>query len=155
MIIREKDIMNNQKEKLAVSEIIGVVILLAIAVSLFVMVQLIVLSYPFEPAAPSVNIVGSISEGNILLEHHGGESLSLETRIIFVINETTDYEIIAGENDYLVISDNDNYWEIGEIISYSPSEDIAGKKVSATVIDVKTNSIVMYGILQEEAAKYS
>jgi hypothetical protein len=89
------------------------------------------------------------------LEHHGGDSLSLDTKIIFIINDTTDYEIIAGEDDYLIISDDDNYWEIGEIISYGPLEDIAGKKVSATVVDVKTNSIVMYGILQEEAADYS
>jgi len=147
--------MKNKREKFAVSEIIGVVILLAMAVSLFVMVQLIVFSYPFEPAAPSVNIVGSISKGNILLVHHGGESLSLKTRIIFVINDTADYEIITGEDDYLIISDDDNYWEIGEIISYTPSEAIAGKKVSATVVDVKTNSVVMYGILQEEAAEYS
>ena len=147
--------MKNNRGKLAVSEIIGVVLLLAMAVSLFVMVQVIVLSYPFEPTAPSVNIVGSISEGNILLEHHGGDSLSLKTRIIFAINDTTDYEIITGEDDYLIISDGDNYWEIGEILSYTPSDDIAGKKVSATVVDVQTNSIVMYGILQEEAADFS
>jgi hypothetical protein len=145
----------NMREKLAVSEIIGIVLLLAMAVSLFVMVQLIVFSYPFEPAAPSVNIVGSISNGNILLEHHGGESLSLKTRIIFVINDTTEYGITTGEDDYLIISDNDSYWEIGEIVSYTPSEDIAGKKVSATVVDVKTNSVVMYGILQEETADNS
>ena len=147
--------MKNKRDKLAVSEIIGVVLLLAISVSLFVMVQLIVFSYPFEPAAPSVNIVGSISEGNILLEHHGGDSLSLKTRIIFVINDTNDYEIITGEDDYLILSDDDNYWEIGEIISYKPSEAIAGKKVSATVVDVETNSVVMYGILQEEPVEYS
>ena len=147
--------MKNKRGKSAVSEIIGIVLLLAMAVSLFVMVQLIVFAYPFESAAPSVNIVGSISNGNILLEHHGGDSLSLNTKIIFFINDTTDYEIIAGEDDYLMISDDDNYWEIGEIISYAPSEDITGKKVSATVVDVKTNTIVMYGILQEEAADYS
>jgi hypothetical protein len=147
--------MKKKREKLAVSEIIGIVVLLAMAVSLFVTVQLIVLSYPFEPAAPSVNIVGSINNGNIILEHHGGDSLSLSTRIIFVINDTNDYEIITGEDDYLIISDDDNYWEIGEIISYTPSEEIVGKKVSATVVDVQTNSIVMHGILQEEAAKYS
>lgn len=138
--------MKNKRGKLAVSEIIGIVLLLAMSVSLFVMVQLIVFAYPFESSAPSVNIVGSINKGNILLEHHGGDSLSLNTKIIFVINDTTDYEIITGEDDYLIISDDDNYWEIGEIISYSPSEDIEGKKVSATVVDVKTNTIVMWNI---------
>ena len=139
--------MKNKRKNLALSEIMGVVLLLGIAVSLFVLVQLLVYSYPFEPGAPSVNIVGSISGGNILLEHHGGESLSLDTRIIITIDDIPEPEIIVSGN--LISSDGDASWEIGEIVSYDPSPvDITNKQVIATVVDVKTDSIVMRGILQ-------
>jgi hypothetical protein len=139
--------MKNKREKLALSEIMGVVLLLGIAVSLFVLVQITIYSYPFEPAAPSVNIVGSISNGNILLEHHGGESLSLDTRIIITIDDVQEPEITVSGN--LISSDGDAAWEIGEIVSYDPSPvNITNKQVIATVVDVKTDSIVMRGILQ-------
>jgi hypothetical protein len=139
--------MKNKREKLALSEIMGVVLLLGIAVSLFVLVQITIYSYPFEPATPSVNIVGSISDGNILLEHHGGESLSLDTRIIITIDDVQEPEFTVSGN--LISSDGDASWEIGEIVSYDPSPvDITNRQVIATVVDVKTDSIVMRGILQ-------
>jgi len=135
-------IKNNRQ---SVSEVIGTIILLGISISLFSIVQFTVFSYPFEPSTPSVNIVGSIDQGNILLEHYGGESLSLNTKILFEIDNSQQPEIIVENN--LVNSDNDNQWEIGEILSYTPSIDISGKIVRATVIDVKTNSVVMMSVI--------
>ena len=104
--------MKNIREKLAVSEIVGVVILLGISVSLFVVVQVMVFSYPFEPATPSVNIVGSISGGNILLEHHGGESISLDAEIRIIIDGEPKPPFIARDNLSLSTSNGDDFWNL-------------------------------------------
>jgi hypothetical protein len=146
--------MKNKRVKLAVSEIIGVVLLLGIAVSLFVVVQLIVLSYPFEPSPPSLSLIGSISEqGNITIEHHGGESISLDAKIrIFIDGVEPMDPFIAQNNLSLGTSNGDDFWNIGEIVIISDfKEDLTDatiERVEAYVIDNETNSIIMSGILR-------
>ena len=140
--------MKNKRSNHAVSEIVSVALLLLMTISLFAIVQVVVLSYPFEPSPPSLNLVGSLDQGNILIEHHGGESISLDAKIIFTIGDGKKVTVIA--KDYLVssTSDDDGYWEIGEIISYDPKLDLIGVRVEATVVAKEANSIVMTGIIQ-------
>ena len=140
--------MKNKRVNHAVSEVISVALLLTMAISLFTGVQLIVFSYPFEPSPPSLDLVGSIDQDNILIEHHGGERISLEAQIRIIIGNTNQISIIA--KDYLDSnsSDDDGYWEIGEIISYDPKLDLIGVRVEATVVAKEANSIVMTGIIQ-------
>ena len=137
-----KYIKNNQ----AVSEIIGIAILLGISVSLFGLVQTIVLNYPFEPSPPTVYLVGHIENDNIIIEHQGGESISLDSKILISIDGEQSSDTASDLID-IDTSDNDDLWDIGEFISY-PISDYANKYVKATVIDTETNSIVMIGILQ-------
>ena len=148
LTLNRYDTMKIIRKNEAVSEIIGVAILLGISISLFAIVQSIVLNYPFEPSPPSVNLVGSIEGNNILIEHHGGESISLESKILLRIGSQSQITILAS--DYLdsTTADNDDMWEIGEILSYPLSVDIANKYIEATVVDVGTNSIVMTGVIQ-------
>lgn len=140
--------MKNKRVNHAVSEIVSVSLLLGISISLFSGVQLIVFSYPYEPSPPSLDLVGSIDQENILIEHHGGESISLEAQIRIVIGSTNHISIIA--KDYLDSnsSDDDDYWEIGEIISYNSKINLTGIRVETTVVDKETNSIVMTGVIQ-------
>lgn len=147
--------MKKNRSNLAVSEIVGIALLLGMSIFLFSIVQTIVFSYPFEPAPPSINLVSSINQGNILIEHHGGESISLDAKVmVFVENVEIDSFKIA---DYLdaVTSDNDDLFEIGEIATYSPVDgdgnpiDLTDLLVEVTVIDIETNSIVLYGMVQE------
>lgn len=132
----------------AVSEIVSVSLLLGISISLFSGVQLIVFSYPYEPSPPSLDLVGSIDQENILIEHHGGESISLDAQIRVIIGSTNYISIIA--KDYLDSnsSDDDDKWEIGEIVSYNSNINLTGIRVETTVVDKETNSIVMTGIIQ-------
>jgi hypothetical protein len=141
--------MKNIRINKAVSEIVGIAILLGISISLFVIVQTLVLSYPFEPSPPSVNLVGTINGENIFIEHHGGESISLDSKIIITIGDEVETNILALDYLDTESSNNNNIWDIGEIVSYPTNLDIANKYVSATVVDVKTNSIVMTGVIQE------
>ena len=56
-----------KKAEEALSEVVGTVMLLGMAVSLFSVLSIVVLTHPFNPSAPSVNIVGMIdgTEGEI------------------------------------------------------------------------------------------
>lgn len=140
---------------LAVTEIIGVALLLGVSISLFSVVQIIVFSYPFEPSPPALNLVGTIDQGNLLIEHQGGESISLDATILFFIGDLDVIKINASDNIENSTSDNDYMWEIGEIVSYTPLDaagnpiDLQDLLVKAIVVDKETNSIVMNGIMQE------
>ena len=139
-----KYIKNNE----AVSDIVGIAILLGISVSLFALVQTIVLNYPFEPSPPTVDLVGHIENDNIIIEHQGGESISLDSKILISIEGQEQSSDTASDLIDPDSSDNDDLWDIGEFVSYPITVDYANKYVKATVVDVETNSIVMIGILQ-------
>ena len=105
--------MKNKRKNDAVSEIIGIAILLGISISLFAVVQAIVLNYPYEPSPPSVNLVGSIEGNNIFIEHYGGESISLDSKILITIGGEAESTIIQllkdsdGEIKFTYKSDAD------------------------------------------------
>jgi hypothetical protein len=139
-----KYIKNNQ----ALSDIVGIVILLGISVSLFSVVQLIVLNYPFEPSPPTVDLVGHIVNDNIIIEHQGGESISLDSKILISIEGQEESSDTASDLIDIDTSDSDDMWEIGEFVSYPITVDYTNKYVKATVVDVETNSIIMIGVLQ-------
>jgi hypothetical protein len=140
--------MKNKRANQAASEIVSVTLLLAIAIGLFASVQYIVYSYPYDPSPPSLDLVGSINGGVIYIEHQGGEGILLNAEIRISIGSSNQISIIA--KDYLDsnASDDDEYWEIGEIIAYNPHLELNGIRVETTVIDQKTNSIVMNGVIQ-------
>jgi hypothetical protein len=73
--------MKIKKNNDAVSELIGSVLLLLIAVTVFVVIQANILSYPTPVQEPFVTIIGEIQGKNITLLHRGGEPLSLKTRV--------------------------------------------------------------------------
>ena len=140
--------MKNKRRNQAVSEVVGIVLLLGISISLFAGVQLVVFSYPFEPSPPSLNLVASIDQDNIIIEHQGGERISLDALIRIKLGDLDHISIIA--KDYLNqnSSDDDEYWEIGEVIVYDPDLELTGVRVETSVIDKETNSVVMTGIIQ-------
>ncbi|MBN2065715.1 MAG: type IV pilin [Candidatus Thermoplasmatota archaeon] len=130
----------------AVSEVLGTALLLGMAVSLFSLLSLVVLAYPFTPSPPSVNLVGYIEDGtNVTLEHYGGESLESTTAVIVRIQDT--YETI-NFTDCLDDENNNALWDLGEHLR-CPVGDVTGKCIEVTVVDTNSNSIIMSGILQE------
>jgi len=143
-------IMKTKRANNAVSEIIGIILLLAMAVALFSVVYLFVMHDALdvsENSPPSVTVLGTIGGSDIILEHRGGEALSLDTEIMITISGIV-YRITVGDlldNE----SKEDGKWSVGEKLSYDPSMDITGRQVEILVIDVKSGSMVMQGTLQE------
>jgi hypothetical protein len=140
--------MKNKRVNNAISEIVGTALLLGIAIGLFAVVQIMVLTIPDTNTTPMVHLAGTIDteseSGNIIIEHHGGESLSKDTIIYIYINDMLNKNF--SRSDTL----DDDFWDIGEKVVYTPTEVIEeDSKVSVAVVDAETNSLVMMVTLQE------
>ena len=143
-----------KKSNKAVSEILGTILLLGIAVSLFSVLSYIVISYPFEPNPPNIDLLGYVYGNEIIIEHRGGEPIKLDANIIVRINDTevltSTAELYLNESS----SNQDNYWNLGEYVLINATKDpifndIRSSKVDVSVVDVTSNSLVLGGILQE------
>ena len=137
----------------AVSEILGTVLMLMIAVSMFSVVYLVVFSYPSVSSSPSVDIVGTMEGSDIILEHRGGEALGLETKVLLTIDdERLNFVVgacLTGE------SAEDGTWDIGERLIYHPEKEIQRLQAEVMVIDMESNSAVMMGTIKAQAANLS
>jgi hypothetical protein len=147
--------MKIKRKKIAVSEIIGVTLLLGMSIAMYSVVQFMVFSYPFSPSTPSVNLVGSVDGNKISIGHYSGESISIDAKIIIRVN--SDQETFIARNFTTSNSINPELWDIGEFVLINESDFITkypvgflkDARVHVTVIDVETNSVVMMGYIQE------
>ena len=137
--------MNMRKDNKAVSEVIGAIVLVVIAVSALSTVYAFVLSDSGPSSEALVTIVGKLDANDIVFEHRSGEPLGLNSKVLLDI---------AGRRldpltlNYLmdVSSKENNLWNIGEQLIFS-GIDLTGLQVEATIVDEETNSMVMWGVL--------
>jgi hypothetical protein len=135
------------RSKQAVSEVIGVVLLLGMAVMLFTILNFNVFSFSFGSSNPNVNLIGTIDKTNnvIFIEHNGGTSLELTTVVIITI-DSDNYQRKAG--DGLIDKNHDNEWNFGEILKFNFNEiDLMGKYIKVMVVDPVTNTMVLSVVL--------
>ncbi len=138
-----------KKNDEAVTELMGTMFLLAIAVCVISVIMITVLSSFTDNEEVQVDLLGKIEGNNVILEHQGGDNLGLDTEVYLGIGGREE-EFIAG--DYLdESSTSDGYWNIGEQVIYPSSlfDDIEDLMVDAKVIDAKTKSLILYGLLKE------
>jgi len=133
------------KNKKGVSEIVGVILMLGMAIALFAVVYIIAMDViPYTPAAPSVRISGEIKNDTIYLQHNGGDSLSLDTKIFFsydgnktpIKNYTVNYYITSGK------------WDISEMLEFSDPR-FNNSRIQMIIIDVESNSIIVQDVFKE------
>jgi hypothetical protein len=138
---------NAQNE--AVSEIMGTFILIIIAVTLFSALSIIILNPWFnysDETPPSAFLVGTIKNNNVIIEHHGGVTLSPQTKITISIDgvPTT---FTVNQFNYWKDTNGDGIWSIGEQVVY-PGGNLQGKKVTCLIVDVNKNTVVFDKTLQ-------
>lgn len=144
-----------KRDTFAVSEVMGTILLLGISVSLFSVIYVSFFAVDVEPSAPTVDLIGTLEDNHLILEHRGGEDLDLDTRILIRYNETDPQSVYinASDLDYINSSDkNDNKWNIGEQLKLNLSKLQNYKdfdKVDIVVVDSSSNSAVMTGTLKE------
>ncbi len=127
----------------AVSEIIGTVLLLAIALSMMTVVYFEVLTDDGPSPQTFIRIEGKVEGTNIIIEHMGGEPLNEDT---WITMDLPDEEVKTQIKDFLVDDNNDGYWNIGERLKkpfeynltvldqYTTSDIIAIDKISNSVV---------------------
>lgn len=148
--------------KQAVSEVVGVILLLGITITLFVILNNYVFHFSFNPSSPTVNLIGTIDKTNDLIniKHNGGESLEGNTEIIITvgstINKSTVQDIMSGADANwklikMIDDEQPDKWDFGEIIQFNSStHPIDDEYVLATVVDVDTNSVLLSVILNKD-----
>jgi len=146
----------------AVSEIVGAVLLLAIAISIFSVIYMNVLSDDGPNPKSHVTIVGKLENNpveffDIVFEHKRGESLGSDTEVVITTagsyGNTTHYHI----NDGFLINPMRliDGWNIGEKLVCQPKDEFGNPinltdvEIKARIYDKKTNSLVFWGTLQE------
>ncbi len=141
--------MKKMRTRQAISEVVGVFLLLGITISLFSFLNYIVFSFSFDSSAPSVNLIGSIDKANntINIQHSGGESLDGNISIVVTVGSHT-YQRTAKE--ILLDTNSDNKWDFGETVRFTSPEIIIDKYVRVTVVDPEVNSILLTVVLQQE-----
>jgi len=136
------------RSKQAVSEVIGVVLLLGVTVTLFAILNFSVFHFSFNPSAPSVNLIGTIDKTSnmISIEHIGGESLEGNIDVIITIGshvyQNTSSELLRDGNA-------DTKWNVGEIVQFRSPELIRGKYIRATIVDPNANTVLLSVVLQQ------
>ncbi|RLG19847.1 hypothetical protein DRN74_06315, partial [Candidatus Micrarchaeota archaeon] len=147
--------------KKGVSEVVGTILLLAIAVTTFSVFAIYVMSSTSpSTSSPDLNLVGYINEEqHIIIEHKGGESVKLEDIKITAWKGEIDSCMyyfdsngqLMGEHAIFNDSNSNKRWDVGEYIeidALSIFGNITNWQISATVIDEESNSIIFSGILQ-------
>jgi uncharacterized repeat protein (TIGR01451 family) len=143
--------LKNKRKNHAVSEVFGTILLLIISVSLLSTVYVALFSINVEKSSPDVSIVGTMEGNKLILEHRGGEELSIDTKIILGLTNGSTKTISV--NDYL--SDEykiDGKWNIGERFIYPLSNLVNYLRfdpINITVVDLNSNSVIMKGVAQE------
>jgi hypothetical protein len=150
-----------RKSNHATSEVLATVLLLGITIALFGFLNYIVFSFSFEPAPPSVNLIGSLAEDQptsiVTIEHNGGESLDGTTEIIITIGSVTYKETLkdildgAANWTFVALNDDENpeTWDFGETVEFSSGADLSNSYVKASVRDPSSNTLILSVTLQQ------
>ncbi len=136
-----KDLKNSNK---AVSELIGTVLLLGIAVTIFSLIYISVLSISLYTNEPNPIIVATIEGSNIIFEHRGGEKLSLDTKVTIDIQNE---KVLKTVGELLIDTNEDNQWNIGERLAYPFGYSLNSSEADVISIDVEGNKIILLGTL--------
>ena len=139
---------------LAVSEIVGAIFLLAIAITIFSVVLINVLSD--EGPSPNLysTIIGKAENGEVIFENQRGEGININSKISLLFEGNLLYE--GPISQLLDYNSNENgIWDIGERLIYTPTPDeippefLNKIQISGTIADLRTNSLAFWGILQQ------
>ncbi|MGC9308486.1 MAG: PKD domain-containing protein [Thermoplasmatota archaeon] len=149
-------------QKSAVSEVLGTVLLLGIAVIIFSGLVIYVMSATDNgDSSPDLDLVGYVGGSNrdIIIEHRGGESLDLKNVVIYVNKGVVDQFTVTFDKEGnpsrgSITNGSNGRWGIGSYYSYDFGENIQHWQVEIVVVDQISNSIVMSGIVNTGIDNY-
>jgi hypothetical protein len=138
--------MKIKKSNEAVSNIIGMMLLLMMVISTFSLVYIQVLSDEGPQLKTFVKIGGKVEGTNVVLEHKGGESIGLNSDFSIEI-AGVEYNGFVG--DWLKDVNDNGVWNLGERMQFPFEYDLyrLGEydEADIQVVDKDANSIVFMG----------
>ena len=130
-----------------VSEILGTVLLIGIVVAIFSTMYVSVVSYPNPEPSSYARLVATIEGNNIIIEHRGGDALSLNTKFQIAIGNITT-TLTVGEKNYLDDdAKKDNEWNVGERLVFPFDYNLSNCEAQIRAVDTNSNSLIMMGSL--------
>ena len=137
--------MKLKKSNNAVTELVGTILLLGIAVAIFSALYYIVLNASaFSAEVPYPDVISTIEGSNIIFEHRGGDDLSSDTEIILDMGNGPE-NVTVG--DCLIDENQDGKWNIGEKIAYPIVYSLDNSNADAMAIDTDGGRTVLRGSL--------
>ena len=137
----------------AVSEIVGTILLLVIAISVFSVVYMNVLSEDGPNSETYATIIGRVEiTGDTIFEHRRGEGINIDS-IVYLLFEGK-FENITTVADGLDSSGKENgMWDIGEQLIYKPDPEIPpiffdDIQIRGFINDIVSNSFWRITIVQ-------
>jgi len=136
---------SNLRRNYAISEIISVLLLIAIAIGVFVGLHSIIVSDSGPETQQSTIITGKLEEDKFIVENSRGPSLSLDTKCIVNIG--------GFEKNYTVgtllssEAKEDKLWSIGERFVYQ-LDNISYLQVILSIVDIEKNTIIYEQVIQ-------
>lgn len=127
-------------KKNAVSEIVGTILLLGLAISVFSVLYLSVLGYTFHTDSPNPNILAYVEGNCIIVEHQGGEDVSPDTAVRLDLG---DGPISFTVGNLLIDSNGDGKWNLGERLVYEFHYSIDKYTASIDSVDIKQNELLI------------
>ena len=148
------------KGREGVSEVIGTVLLLGIAVIIFSSLIVYVLSMDTGNPSPDVHMVGYMNEyGHAIVEHRGGDPLPIEDLKVTIWKGTDASKSFEGSELAAIFRDSNNnaIWDVGDYIDINCPQIFGGVahwQVSVALVDKVSNSIIMSGVVQTGHTEY-
>jgi len=148
--LKRRHVTSFSQDLRAVSEIVSTILLLGISVAMVSSVALWLSSIPLPDERLDVDLLGIYQNGNMTIEHQGGEMLEEEfTRIEFLLNDETISELRISDG-----RDGEEKWSQGETWVH-PVRDIYGDppevfdNITVMVIDVRSQALLLIQSVQE------
>ena len=129
----------------AVSEIMGTVLILGMAVALFSVLYFMVLSEEYDAPQQSPTFVAFIEKNNIVIEHRGGDELGLDNFFNYNIEGEEQPTVIIGD----VIDDinSDGKWNLGERLYIEFDYSLDNSTADLFGVDEENNEAIFTGQL--------
>jgi hypothetical protein len=139
----------------AVSEIVGTILLLVIAISVFSVIYMNVLSEDGPSPETYATIIGRVeTTGDAIFEHRRGEGIHIDS-IVYMLYAGK-FPITTTVADLLDSSGKENgMWDIGEQLIYKPDPELIPPtflddiQIRGFINDIVSNSLIFWGTLQE------
>jgi len=137
---------NNCRKNNGISEVISVILLIAIAISVFVVLHSQIISDSGPSIQAPVTLVGKLEGDKLIIEHSRGPSLSLDTTCVVNIGGFTNS---YSARDLLSSKSKENdLWNIGERLVYE-LENSTFFKITCSIVDNKNNLVIYDHVIQD------